>query len=101
MSKVTAIELGKNMDALALARSLSEGCEFPLDVCITHELPHALVLAQAIPTLEIKPGASAVHTCQNFDQLHHVVFGIVAVGDVLGREKIGSVTTKLPKGAVK
>jgi len=100
MSQAT-IELGKGQDAAAQATALAEGKKFPLAVAVTNAGRKPLVLAQAVPTLVVAPGATALHTCQTPAHLYDVVFGMIAVGDRLAQDMMGSITTKLPRGASK
>ncbi|MNP36038.1 hypothetical protein D3C76_1293970 [compost metagenome] len=61
-----------------------------------------LVLAQARPAVMLKPAESVKHVCHTRAQVYDLVFGMVAIGDQLGQEKIGSVTVMKPiKGASK
>lgn len=98
---LVVIELGKGQDAAAQTVALAEGKKFPLPVAVTNAWRQPLVLAQAQPPLVIAAGETVIHTCQTRAHLYDVVFGMIAVGERLGQDIIGSITTKLPKGASK
>lgn len=100
MSQAT-IELGKGQDAAAQTVALSEGKKFPLTIAVTNAWRQPLVLAQAVPPLVIAAGDTVIYTCPTRAHLYDVVFGMIAVGERLGQAMIGSITTKLPKGASK
>lgn len=98
---LATLKLGKGQDAHAQTASLAGSKSFPLTVAITNQGRAPLVLAQAVPTLVVPAGATEPHKCQTYGQLYDVVFGMIAVADRLGQDIIGSVSTKLPKGASK
>lgn len=100
MSQAT-IELGKGQDAAVQTAVIAEGKKYPLVVAVTNSGRKTLVLAQAVPTLVIAAGETALHTCQTRAHLYDVIFGMIAVADRLAQDIIGSITTKLPKGASK
>lgn len=100
MSKA-ATKLGRGLDAQAVTSAVAGTRSFPLTVQITNLSRQSVVLAQATPTLVIAAGDSAIHKCQTRAHLHDVIFGMIAVGDRLGHDIIGSITTRLPREASK
>jgi hypothetical protein len=94
--------LGKGADAAAQTKLILGAAQFPLSVQLTNVSTRLLVLAQARPVVMLKPNESIAHTCHNRGQVYDLVFGMVAIGDQLGQEKIGTVTVMKPiKGASK
>src|SRR5690349_18212264 len=94
--------LGKGADASAQTDLILGAAQFPLSVHLSNVMKRPLVLAQAKPMVMLKPNESVAHTCHNRSQVYDLVFGMVAIGDQLGQEKIGTVTVKKPiKGASK
>lgn len=96
-----ATELGKGQDAQQKTDAIAGGSAFPLTVAITNSSRRMLVLAQAVPTVVLAPGETKPHLCRTRGHLYDVVFGMIAIGERLGQDIIGSVTTKLPKGTPK
>lgn len=102
MTRAAAVvDLGKGQDAGEKTAALASGKRFPLTVLVTNQGRKPLVIAQAAPSLVIAPGDAVAHVCQTRSHLYDLVFGMIAVGDRLAQDTIGSVTTKLPKEASK
>lgn len=91
--------LGKGMDAQEKAAAIATG-DFPVVVTVENLHKRTLVLAQATPSLVIGPKESVTYTCHTPGHLYDVVFGMIAVGDHLEQEIIGSINlAKKPKEA--
>lgn len=84
--------IGRGLDAGALLAEFGEGLEYPAVLTISNDMPLPLVLAQADPVRLISAGESVQHTVNTPAQLHDVIFGMVAVGDRLERDTIGTIT---------
>lgn len=84
--------IGAGMNAGVLIEQFGEVLEYPAELIITNSHHKALVLSQAQPIRVIDAGESVQHTVNNPAQLHDVIFGMVAVGDRLERDTIGTIT---------
>jgi hypothetical protein len=94
-------QLGRGQDAQQQTDAIASGKKYPLTVVLSSLSRAPLVLAQAVPTVVLAAGETQTHICQTRGHLYDVIFGMIAIGDRLGQDIIGSITTKLPKGASK
>lgn len=94
-------KLGRGGNAASITQAIALGKKFPLMVYLTNLSKKQLVLAQAVPSVVLHAGERHPHICQTCDHLHDVIFGMIAIGDRLSQDIIGSISTKLPKGASK
>lgn len=94
--------LGKGVDPAEQTDLIVGVAKYPLTVVLANAMPLPIVLAQASPAVFIPAGESVEHACYNRAQVYDLVFGMVAIGDQLEQEKIGSVIVKKSiKGASK
>jgi hypothetical protein len=94
--------LGKGCDPAEQTDLIIGVAKLPLTVKLTNVMARPLVLAQASPAVMLQSGESIEHLCHTRGHVYDLVFGMVAVGDQLEQEKIGSVIVIKPtKGASK
>jgi hypothetical protein len=94
--------LGKGVDPAVQTDLIIGVAKYPLTLQLTNVMTRPLVLAQAAPAVFIPAGESVEHTCHTRNHVYDLVFGMVAIGDQLEQEKIGSVIVKKSiKGASK
>lgn len=102
MKSETVEFLGKGIDPAAQTDRLIGVAVFPLTVKLCNSMHLPLVLAQASPAVMLQPGETIEHVCHTRAHVYDLVFGMVAIGDQLGQEKIGTVSVMKPiKGASK
>lgn len=102
MSITKAGLLGKGSDPAAQTDLIVGVALFPLTVKVSNVMARPLVLAQASPAVVLQGGETVEHLCHTRAHVYDLVFGMVAVGDQLEQEKIGSVIVIKPtKGASK
>lgn len=104
MTETAEDTLGAGQDASQQTDRIAGKAEFPIDVTITNDHTRPVVLAQATPSIFLRKEESTTYTCHTRGHLYDLVFGMIAIGDQLGQDKIGRITTvnvKPNKGAPK
>lgn len=86
------VSVGAGMLAADLVATLATDLTYPATLTISNALNQPLVLSQAQPIKVIAAGGTITHDCQTPDQLHDIVFGMIAVGDRLQQATIGDIT---------
>lgn len=88
--------LGKGVDPAVQTDLIIGVAKYPLTLQLTNVTTRPQVLAQATPAVFIPAGESVEHICHTRAHVYDLVFGMVAIGDQSGQEKIGSVIVKKP-----